>query len=107
MAGRKEWDPRGSYRKIPAFEEMAQEYIGDGKRPNLYFVFARNSIVLISQEFSIAYQAWKDFSKPPYEDMTALEDRLVGVLAAVEPDSDEPGAQLVKIDNTHFLMDRS
>ena len=86
MAGRKDWDPRGAWpRRIQALEELPRNMVGDGGTPNLYFVTVKGNVLLISQDFEIAYRAWREFSFPAKME-TGLEDRQVGVLASVEPD---------------------
>jgi hypothetical protein len=80
-------------------EELAREMVGDGKSPDLFFVSVGGNIVMIAQDFHQAYYAWQSFSES-MEIETALENRQYGVIASVEPEDDEPGSRLVRLDDS-------
>lgn len=95
--GPREWSPK---KKVEALDALPREMVGDGKRPNVFFVTDEGHIALISLDFEISYLFWKTLAarRPLIE--SALEDRLTGVIASVEPESDEPGARLMVWDNS-------
>jgi hypothetical protein len=66
--------------------------VGDGGKPNVYFVTHKGHVTTVTVNFEAAYQAWKDVISMTEE--SALEDRRTGVLASVEPESDRPGSRL-------------
>jgi hypothetical protein len=74
--------------RVEALERLASELVGDGELPNLYFVSDHEGIILISQDFDIAHEAWQEL---PYDKESSLEDRLSGVICSTSPrdDSDE------------------
>jgi hypothetical protein len=89
--------------KIKQFEDMARSLVGDGKKPNLYFVSIKGVIVTITRDFETAYNQWRNISQGTTQE-TALEDRQTGTLASVEPETDQPNAPLTTIDDTwHFM----
>lgn len=96
MPDPREWSPR---RKIRRLEELASDLIGDEKDPNLFFVTVEGAVVMITVDFKAAYEYWKFLSRANVE--TSLEDRKNGVIASVEPESDRPGARLVRYDDSH------
>ncbi len=106
MAGRKDWDPREHYQysRLQALESLASETIGDGKTPNIFFVTVEGRVVVVTQDLMIAKQAWGLFAES-MDIETSIEDRLVGVLASIEPDSDEKDADLIRIENFDMLSD--
>ena len=85
--------------RIKQLEDLASELIGDGKDPNIYFVGLRGNQIMITTDFDDAYAKWQSISNQR-KDQTTLEDRKNGVLASIEPESDEPGARLIRIDDT-------
>ncbi len=104
MAGRKDWDPRGWPHRFQVLERLASDIIGDGKGPNLFFVTVEGKVVLVTQVFQIARDAWEALSASTTTE-TSLEDRKVGVLASVEPDEDD-GGRLVRLENFDLLLDK-
>ncbi len=66
-------------------DALARDYIGDGKRPNHYFVTDHGHVVTISDDLDVAYEHWRKLAYRSPHVECALEDRLVGVLASVEP----------------------
>lgn len=91
--------------KISALQQLATAKVGDGKNPNLYFVTDKGVVTTISQDFDVAYKHWKHLSTRIPLAESALEDRLTGVLASVEPISDERGAALVVHDDVGMFKD--
>jgi hypothetical protein len=90
-------------RKVKVLEELATVVIGDGKAPHLFFVTDQGVVDTVSRDFATAYQRWLALAavRPMVE--CALEGRQYGVMASVEPESDEPGARLRYHDDTHTL----
>jgi hypothetical protein len=88
-----------SSKRIEALEAVARKLVGDGKSPNVFFVSLDGNIIMIALDFHLAYQKWKEISSQRTTE-TCLEDRQTGVLASIEPGSDEPGAKLVRWDDT-------
>jgi hypothetical protein len=83
-----------SMTRYEVLEAFARETIGDGKRPNLYFVTDRGHVVTVTTDLAIARSHWdKLAARRPLQEC-ALEDRVTGVIADVSPDSDEPNAPL-------------
>lgn len=91
--------------RIEEMEAIAREMIGDGKKPNVYFVsqFSEGEkgpgLVLISRNFDVAYEFWLSL---PRNIETIFEDRLTGVLAETTP-VDEGSKVLCTIDDTTML----
>jgi hypothetical protein len=85
--------------RIELLEGLASQVIGDGQKPNLYFVTVEGNVVLVSRDFDIAYDHWRYL---PRNVETALEDRLIGVICSTEPVED--GAkQLVTYDDSRMV----
>lgn len=83
--------------------QMAIDMVGDGKGPNMYFVSnAAGDIVTASQSFEIAYAHWRQLSQARPRHECALEDRVHGVLACVQPDEKE--TQLIILDDSYMLL---
>lgn len=93
-------------KRIEPLEKVAQEMVGDGKSPNVFFVSRDGNIILISLSFVTAYEAWREISNQRTTE-TALEDRQTGVLAAIEPESEHRGAKLVRYDDTGDMLKRA
>lgn len=69
--------------KIESLEAIARDMVGDGKRPNVFFVSLEPlGIVMITRDFQAAYQYWKGLSRSAE---TSLEDRQTGVICSNEP----------------------
>lgn len=94
--GPREWSPRD---RLKFLEDLAREMVGDGKNPNLFFVSSEGNIILISRDFDVAYLKWK-WHAERRDHECALEDRKTGTIASVEPESDEPGAKLIRLDDS-------
>ena len=76
------------------FEKIASELIGDGRRPNVYFVTDQGKVQTITLNKEVALDHWRALAArwPMVE--CALEDRQTGVLASIEPTTDDEGAPL-------------
>lgn len=88
-------------RSVKKLQQLATEMVGDGGKPNLYFVSEDGVICLIARDFELAYDCWKEISIGRNTE-TALEDRQHGVLASIEPDA-EGDKRLVAVDSTHMF----
>lgn len=85
-------------------EGIATSCVGDGKTPNLYIVTDRGKVQTVTTDGPTALRHWRKLAARRPLTECALEDRIVGCLASVEPaDDDDP--TLVLIDDSH--MDRS
>ncbi len=82
---------------IMNLDSIATELIGDGGRPNLYFVIVGDRVRTVTTNGKLAYREWKRYAERNKECL--LEDRRHGTLCSVEPESDEPGAKLTTIDD--------
>jgi hypothetical protein len=91
-----EWSPRD---RLEFLEKLARDLVGDGKEPNLFFVSSNGNIILISRDFEAAYRKYREHARTRDHE-TALEDRKTGVIASVEPVSDEPDAKLIEHDDS-------
>lgn len=101
--GPKDWTPG---ERLEVLEALAREMVGDGRHPNLFFVSSEGNIILISRDFDAAYRKWLEHARQDDHE-TALEDRLNGVIASVEPESDKPGAELeIRDDSERFGFHR-
>ena len=85
--------------KMPELEALASRMIGDGQTPDLFFVTDEGAVVLIETSGLRAYGRFKDLASRSPRKECALENRTFGVLASVEPESDDPGARLRLIDH--------
>ena len=94
----KDWSPlRGPAKEL---QVLATELVGDGKRPNIFFVSIEGRTVVISLDFDVAYDAWAMFSDVGGGvENTTLEDRQAGVIASIEPLEDGSG-ESVLVDNS-------
>lgn len=87
----------GGIMPIEFLEEIARERVGDGQKPNVFFVSeADKGVVLITTLFNVAYDFWKSL---PRNKESMLEDRLTGTICSVEPESDS-SSHLIFIDDS-------
>ncbi len=93
--------------KIEKLEELARTMVGDGEKPNVFFVSESGEIRLVTTDFDLAYQCWRNISES-LERETALEDRLNGTLASVQPEYEsgcgEQPAPLQRFDDTRGML---
>lgn len=71
--------------KNKLLNELARNTVGDGKRPNLFFVSAGSNVKLVTDDFNVAYKYWDSISHRPYNNETTLEDRYWGTICSVDP----------------------
>lgn len=90
-------------RKVAELETLARDMVGDDSTPDLFFVTDRGAVVTVSRDFGTAYRHWRTLAQRSPRLESALENRRTGVLASVEPDSDEPGARLVIRDDARYF----
>lgn len=84
--------------KIAEFENLARSMVGDGEKPDVYFVTIKGVVVTITRDLPTAYKQWRELSAN-VDVETALEDRLIGTIASVQPVED--GAkELIKLDDS-------
>jgi hypothetical protein len=85
-------------------DALARDYVGDGKPLNPFFVTDNGHVVTITDSFSVAYRHWRALAlrQPLVE--SALEDRLTGVLACVEPRDYPQDTELIVIDDAYSLL---
>ena len=75
-------------KKIKELEQLASNMVCDGKTPNLYFVTNQGVIIMITRNFSRAYNDWYMMASQFPKVECALEDRLWGTICSVEPRAD-------------------
>jgi hypothetical protein len=90
--------------KSKLLNDMARQMVGDSQKPNLFFVTDVGNVVGVHTEFGAAYLHFKDLARREPRKECALEDRSFGVIASVEPESDEPGARLVLHDDRNLFL---
>ena len=87
--------------KIKFLEKLASEKIGDSGKPNLFFVSVEpHGVVLISREFDVSYNYWRNL---PKNVESALEDRQFGCICTVEPK--EEGGKLIEFDDSEMFRE--
>lgn len=89
--------------EIEPLQSLPRTMVGDGGQPNVFFVTDQGVTVTITTDFEVAYEHWKKLAARRPRVESALEDRLTGCLASVEPVDDEPNARLCVIDDTDML----
>lgn len=67
-------------KKINELNALATEMVGDGKKPNLYFVTNKGNVATVTQHFEVAHREWSKFASQRVE--CALEDRLTGIICS-------------------------
>lgn len=104
MARKQDWSSRdpGAPPRFKQFEDMARDMVGDATMPDLFFVSVGGHIVTISLDFKAAYEEWRVRSRGNKVE-TALEDRLFGVIASVEPEEDDSPKLVRHDDSGHFV----
>ena len=75
--------------KVKLLNELASEMVGDGKKPNVFFVTEKGDVITVTQSFEKAYSEWRILAQNHIE--SALEDRQTGILASagMEPQYSE------------------
>ena len=65
---------------IKLLEKLAQTMVGDGKNPNVFFVSIKGAIHLITTDFNVAYDYWRNLARNSRNDHPTLEDRHWGMV---------------------------
>ena len=65
---------------IKLLEKLSQTMVGDGKTPNVFFVSIKGAIHLITTDFNVAYDYWRNLARNQRNDQPALEDRRWGTI---------------------------
>jgi hypothetical protein len=86
---------------IKQLNTLARNMVGDGQKPNVYFVTVQGNSVLIATDFAQAYGYWRSLANSRTE--SALEDRQIGVIAdAGYLNEGAPTRWEVRDDSRHF-----
>lgn len=74
---------------IKELNALATDMVGDGGKPNLFFVTQDGQVVTVSRNFEVAHKEWQQLAMQRVESM--LEDRQTGVVASagMEPTYNE------------------
>lgn len=99
-------------KKIKELDALATEMVGDGQKPNVFFVTNKGKVTTITRHFETAHREWIKFATQRVESM--LEDRQTGVIASagIEPvfdhDGNDTGREAWRTldDSTHFGFTR-
>lgn len=72
-------------KKIKELDKLATEMVGDGQKPNVFFVTLKGKVTTVTRHFEVAHREWRKFAMQRME--SALEDRQTGTIASagVEP----------------------
>lgn len=72
-------------KKVKELDALATEMVGDGGKPNVFFVTRGGKVATITRSFQLAHREWRALANCNEE--TMLEDRRTGVIASasVEP----------------------
>lgn len=89
----------------PELEELARQKVGDGLKPELFFVSRQGVIILVSCDFGAAYDFWREQNREHRNEESALENRSHGVLASREP-AEENSSQLITTDDSRQYYGR-
>lgn len=93
-------------RRMEQLEALARDMVGDGGKPDVFFVSVEGGIVMVTLDFEAAYHAWREYSAPKNRE-TALENRSMGTIASVDP-IEEGSPRLMLIDDSEmFLRDHT
>lgn len=88
--------------KIDELEAVARHLVGDGKRPNLFFVSAQPmGLILVTRGFHTAHLIWRQL---PKNIETCLEDRLFGTICSNEPEEDD-SLKLISLDSSATFLE--
>lgn len=88
-------------KRIEALEALARDMVGDGEKPDVFFVTDEGRVVAIETDARRAYDRWRELAQRLPRKESALENRTYGVLASVEPEDDSPSARLIVMDDFH------
>jgi hypothetical protein len=75
--------------KVKALNKLATEMVGDGGKPNTFFVSLGANVQMVTTNFNAAYRYWCElkWSKRQQQE-SMLEDRRWGTICCVEPKED-------------------
>lgn len=90
--------------KVNHLEILAQNMVGDGKSPNLFFVSLGGTILTITRSWDTAYSHWKSLVSQYPTQESMLEDRRFGVICSVEPKSENVIKGLIVIDDSRSFL---
>lgn len=78
-------------KRVKELDKLATEMVGDGNKPNVFFVTHKGKVTTITRHFEVAHREWRKFAMQRME--SALEDRLTGTIASagVEETFDHDG----------------
>ncbi len=62
--------------KSKILNDLARTHVGDGKKPNLFFVSSEADVVLVTTNFVVAYDYWRALSRALNRKESCLEDRM-------------------------------
>lgn len=71
--------------KINELNALANNFVGDNQKPNVFFVTENSDVTMITVNFDAAYDYWCALSQ---HIETTLEDRQWGVICSTEPFED-------------------
>lgn len=105
MARKQAWNPRGpgAGPRLEILNQMARDMVGDGERPDVFFVSINGNVTTVTSSFRTAYEEWLRVSRTKKVE-TSLEDRVFGVIASVEPE-DEGSSRLIRIDSSKEFLE--
>ncbi len=89
--------------KSKILNDLACKHVGDGKRPNLFFVSKQGNIQLITISFASAYKEWHQLAHSYPKIECSLEDRLWGTICDVSPVSEKDKTLTLNDDSVRFL----
>lgn len=89
--------------KVSELETLASALVGDGKTPDVFFVTDQGAVVTIDTDASRAYSVWVALASRSPRRECALENRTYGVIASIAPETDDPGARLIRVDDFSAL----
>lgn len=75
--------------------DLASVFVGDGKDLNAYFVTDKGDVMMVTYDGDAAHAYWRQLAARLPLRESALEDRLTGVLASVEPRDDNDPTLIV------------
>lgn len=98
-------------KRIKQLDALATEMVGDGKKPNVFFVTQGGKVTTITRHFEVAHREWLKFAMQRVESM--LEDRQTGVIASagIEPvfdhDANDTGREAWQVRDDSILFELS
>ncbi len=93
-------------RQVPELEQLACEMVGDGKKPNVFFVSLRGQMQMITRDGDAAYELVMSYCWRHPNKEFALEDRLHGCLVTNEPEEDGSKKLILIDDYERFIKEK-